>query len=84
LNDSSFVEAAKALATRLNTELPNSSDADKIKRAYLLALSREPSAQETSNLIAFLEKLRKEDPKVDAMQQLCRVILNLHETITRF
>jgi hypothetical protein len=84
LNDSSFVEAAKALATRLNTELPNSSDADKIKRAYLLALSREPSAQETSKLIAFLEKLRKEDPKVDAMQQLCRVILNLHETITRF
>jgi len=84
LNDPSFVEASKALATRLNTELPDSSDAEKIKRAYLLALSREPSSQETTNLAAFLEKLRKEDPKVDAMQQLCRVILNLHETITRF
>ncbi len=84
LNDPTFVEAAKALAARLATELPNSSDADKIKRAYLLALSREPSEQENSNLISFLEKLRKEDPKTDATEQLCRVILNLHETITRF
>jgi hypothetical protein len=34
--------------------------------------------------LAFLEKLRKEDPTVDPMEQLCRVVLNLHETITRF
>lgn len=84
LNDPSFVEAAKALAARINAELPNSSDAEKIERGYLLALSRKPSDQEKTNLIAFLEKLRKEDPKVDAMEQLSRVILNLHETITRF
>ncbi|MES2982872.1 MAG: PSD1 and planctomycete cytochrome C domain-containing protein [Verrucomicrobiota bacterium] len=84
LNDPTFVEAAKGLAARLETELPNSSDAEKINRAYLLALSREPTPQERDNLIAFLEKLRKEDPKTDATGQLCRVILNLHETITRF
>lgn len=84
LNDPTFVEAAKALATRLETELPNSSDAEKIKRAYLLALSREPSEQESRNLIAFLEKLRKELPAAHPTDQLCRVVLNLHETITRF
>jgi hypothetical protein len=84
LNDPTFVESAKALAKRLDREVNQGTDADKIERAYLLAISRKPSAQEKSNLIAFLEKLRKEDPKTDAMEQLCRVILNLHETITRF
>ena len=84
LNDPTFVEAAKALALRLDTEIKGGSDAEKIELAYLLALSRKPSAEETSNLITFLGKLRKEDPKTDAMGQLCRVILNLHETITRF
>jgi hypothetical protein len=84
LNDPTFVEAAKALAARLEKEIPGGSDADKITRAYLLALSREPNAKELGNLEAFLTKLRKEDTKVDAMEQLCRVVLNLHETITRF
>jgi hypothetical protein len=84
LNDPSFNEAAKAFARRIHVEAGNRSDAEKIERAYLLALSRKPSEQETSNLVAFLEKIRKEDPKVDAMEQLCRVILNLHETITRY
>jgi hypothetical protein len=84
LNDPTFVEAAKVLASRLEKEVPGGSDAEKIKRAYLLALSREPTAKELENLLAFLEKLRKEDPTVDPMEQLCRVVLNLHETITRF
>ena len=84
LNDPTFVEAAKALAARLNKEIPAGSDADKITRAYLLTLAREPTAKELANLTAFLTKLRKEDKEVDAMEQLCRVVLNLHETITRF
>ena len=84
LNDPTFVEAAKAFAARLEREIPGGSDADKISRAYILALSRPPSEKETENLTAFLEKLRKEDTSVDAMNQLCRVILNLHETINRY
>ncbi|MGL5017324.1 MAG: DUF1553 domain-containing protein, partial [Luteolibacter sp.] len=84
LNDPTFVEAAKALAARLDRELPGGSDADKIHRAYLLALSREPTAGERENLLTFLEKLRKETPTVNPTEQLCRVMLNLHETITRF
>lgn len=81
LNDPTFVEAAKALAARIESE---ANDADKINRAYLLALSREPTAGERENLLAFLEKLRKELPDANSTEQLCRVILNLHETITRF
>jgi hypothetical protein len=81
LNDPTFVEAAKALAARLDSE---PTDADRINRAYLLALSREPTAAERENLIAFLEKLRKELPDANPTEQLSRVILNLHETITRF
>lgn len=84
LNDPTFVEAAKALAARLEKEIPGGSDDAKITRAYLLALSREPSAKELENLGAFLTRLRKEDTTVDAMEQLCRVVLNLHETITRY
>jgi Protein of unknown function (DUF1553)/Protein of unknown function (DUF1549)/Planctomycete cytochrome C len=84
LNDPTFVEASKALAARLEKEIPGGSDADKIKRAYLLALSREATEKELGNLTAFLTKLRKEDTTVDPIEQLCRVILNLHETITRY
>ncbi len=84
LNDPTFVEAAKAFAARLEKEIPGGSDADKIARAYLLALSRPPSEKETENLTAFLEQLRKETPEANPTEQLARVILNLHETITRF
>jgi hypothetical protein len=84
LNDPTFVEAAKALAARLEKELPDATAAEKINRAYLLVLSRPATEAENKNLQAFLEKLGKEDPTVDPMGQLCRVILNLHETITRF
>ncbi len=84
LNDPTFVEAAKALAIRLEAEIPGGTDAAKIDRAYLIALSRLPSTAERNQLIAFLEKIRRETPNTNAMDQLCRVILNLHETITRF
>lgn len=84
LNDPTFVEAAKALAIRLEAEIPGGTDAAKIDRAYLIALSRLPSTAERNQLIAFLEKIRRETPDTSPMDQLCRVILNLHETITRF
>jgi hypothetical protein len=84
LNDPTFVEASKALAARLEKEIPGGTDAQKINRAYLLALSREATTAEIENLTAFLTKIRKEYTTVDPIEQLCRVILNLHETITRY
>ncbi len=80
LNDPTFVEAAKALAARV----PDGTDVEKIDRIYHLALSRPATDDEETNLTAFLEKLRKEDKEVNPMEQLCRVVLNLHETITRY
>ena len=84
LNDPTFVEAAKALAARVNQEMPNATDSEKIDRVYLLALARPISDEERISLTTFLDKLRTKDKNVDAMEQLCRVVLNLHETITRY
>lgn len=84
LNDPTFVESAHALAARLDRELPGASDSEKIKRAYLLALGREPKASESERLEAFLMTMRKEKPEMNPMQQLSRIILNLHETITKY
>jgi len=84
LNDPAFVEAAKALAARVKKEIPDATEAEKIDRIYLIALSRPATGDEKKNLTAFLEKLRNEDKEVDPMEQLCRVVLNLHETITRY
>ncbi len=84
LNDPTFVEAAKALAARVASEKPGATDVEKIDHIYHLALSRPATDTERKNLTAFLEKLRTEDKEVDPIEQLCRVVLNLHETITRY
>ena len=83
-------------------------DADKIRHAITLALTREAKAGEVESLTAFLTTQREfyktkpddakaflkiglsdpgsgQDPaELAAWAQLCRVILNLHETITRY
>ncbi|MGI9473645.1 MAG: DUF1553 domain-containing protein [Rubripirellula sp.] len=106
LNDPSFVEAARAFATRLANELPDASFEAKLERAFQLALARPVTGQETAGLAAFYEKqldhylnnpddLSAFESDTDsndkaavaehaAWSQVCRVILNLHETITRF
>ncbi|MEY4242866.1 MAG: hypothetical protein RLZZ245_451 [Verrucomicrobiota bacterium] len=108
LNDPSFVEAARGFALRLEREMPDAGDAEKIQHALLLAVSRKPKAGEVEGLLEFLTQQRKHyqtkpadaaaflktglsdpgsghDPaELAAWAQLCRVILNLHETITRY
>jgi hypothetical protein len=107
LNDPTFVEAARAFAQRILNQ-PQSTDAQKIDRAYELALGRPVKPKESASLLAFLEEQRRyyrthpdEAKKLDyagiapprteleagelaAWTNLCRVILNLHETITRY
>jgi hypothetical protein len=108
LNDPSFVEAARGFALRLNREKPGAADAEKIRHALRIALSREAKPAEIESLTAFIAERRKfyqskpedaaaflktglsdpgggQDPvELAAWAQLCRVILNLHETITRY
>jgi hypothetical protein len=107
LNDPTFVEAARAFATRILAD-PGAADSARVDLAYERALARSPTTDEKRSLLALLEKVRAqyksrpEDasklqtigqfsaPKsIDIIElaswtQVCRVILNLHETITRY
>ena len=111
LNDPTFVEAARLFATRLLGESKATSDVKHLRRAYQLALAREPSAAEISSLAKFItaqrdyyranpaeaEKLVKigiaprrpakneaDVVELAAWTNLCRIVLNAHETITRY
>jgi hypothetical protein len=107
LNDSEFVETARALAARLLSG-PVRDDASRLGASYERALSRPPTEAERRSLMAALGRFRDacrsggDDPgkllrvgiapvsrgidpsELAAWTQVCRVILNLHETITRY
>lgn len=105
LNDPTFTEAARYLASRLIEQ--NTDSASRYRAAYLKVLSREPKPDEVQSLKDLETKLREyyqanhkdaellqktgqiqivtHDPVEQAVwTNLCRVILNLHETITRY
>jgi hypothetical protein len=106
LNDPTYVEAARALAERLLRE-SGPAPAQRVGRAYLLALARAPSADEVRLLSDLYDRHLRQyraDPKaaaaflhvgdravpadlpapeLAAWTSVARVILNLHETITR-
>jgi hypothetical protein len=104
LNDPTFVEAARALASSLPED---AGDESKLESIYLRTLARLPRDKERQSLMAFLAQQKsafsttpeeaakllatgllpppeKTDPDLAAWTSLCRVILNLHETITRY
>ncbi|WP_169974450.1 PSD1 and planctomycete cytochrome C domain-containing protein [Tautonia rosea] len=107
LNDPSFVEAARVLATRVLLE-HDGSDRDRMVSAWRSTLTRDPSDAELEALQRLLEASRiryESDPtaasavcstglaqvpealdrvEVAAWTAICRALLNLHETITRF
>jgi len=112
LNDPTFVEAARMFAARLLGDSQATTDVKHLRRAYQLALAREPSGAEISSLAKFItaqrdyyrahpaeaEKLMnvgfssqpksKKDPadnvELAVWTNVCRVVLNAHETITRY
>lgn len=92
LNDPVFVEASEALARRV---VGAGGVEASIRQAFRLAVARAPIASELTSLSAFYqqqlsafqatpEATRPGDPAQAALTQVCRVILNLHETITRY
>jgi hypothetical protein len=107
LNDPTFVEASRIFAGRLFAA-PAASDADRLERAFELALARPIKNKEKQSLLKFLAgqldyysnndgdatKLLKigiaPEPKqpaaseAAAWMQVCRVVLNLQETITKY
>jgi len=97
LNEPLFIEAARALATKTLSE-GGSTDAARLNYATRRVLSRTPSKQEANELLALLEKEQTrfsdgthkpaELAGVDSTQAaawtaVCRVLLNLDETITK-
>ena len=105
LNDPEFVDAAKALASRVTGE--SAEDSERLDRMFLLALGRLIKPAERSSLTSFLAAMRQEyaktpedakkllgvgnlpTPAGDAVElsawtSVARVVLNLHETLTRY
>ena len=81
LNDPSFMEAAQAFARRL-LEAGDSEEA-RIHAAFQAALGRDAKAKELESLKRFLgEQRANKATDFQAWTSLCRVVLNLHETIT--
>ena len=82
-NDQAFFECAQALAGRVLVDAAD--DAHRARYAFRLCLSREPSAAELKQLITLLQAERAAAPGSPSTTwtRICRVLLNLDETITR-
>ncbi len=92
LNDPAFVEIARGLATRIVSDCgAKSSDRDRLRRAFLLCLGREPRDVELRTLDHFLEseQARKAQGASAAGEPsaswigVARILLNLDEFVTR-
>jgi hypothetical protein len=83
LNDDAAIEFAEALGARILKEAP-ADDAQRIRHGWLLAMSREPRAEETARLLRFIATRRdsKEDEPA-VWTAAARVILNIDEFLTR-
>lgn len=98
LNDPAFVEAAQALAARIQREV-RGDDEQRLRHAVVLVLSRPPQPQETTSLLKYLQQQRARfatDPAATrellpdsprgldaAWVTLSSVLLNLDEFINR-
>ena len=99
LNDGVFMDAARAMASRLCGEADKTPEG-RIRLAYLLCLARPPDAVELDTVKTFWERQRTfyaqhpEEAKVLAASEtaesdmaawilVCRALLNLDETITK-
>ena len=83
-NDEAFVECAKALADRTLREAPTE-DVSRAAHAFRLCLARQPAPAELellSRLVADEARASPNDPPA-VWTRICRVLLNLDETITR-
>jgi hypothetical protein len=81
LNDPMFLECARAMSERLQEECQD--EAERLERAFRLAVSRAPSPRERERLAQLLAELRSAAPEAEPWLLLSRTVLNLDETITR-
>jgi mono/diheme cytochrome c family protein len=83
LNDQAYIEFAEALAKRVTGDGPDADDA-RIRYAWLLALGREPSAEETRRVTRFIRTRRDSAEEENGVwMAVARAILNTDEFVTR-
>ena len=82
LNDPVFVEMAANLAKRV-TAATEGSDRERIGLAFRHCLARNPDQQEIRLLEKHLQRRRRTATESEAWRDLCSVLMNLHEFITR-
>jgi hypothetical protein len=87
LNNEFVLEQARFFAERVALEAGRA-PADQVKWAYQLALSRQPGESELESNLSFLQRQRSyhggretADPDLDALVDLCDVLLNLNEFV---
>jgi len=81
LNDPVYVEAAHALAARIQTETDGQPLEAQLSYAFQLCAARAPSAKELATLQALYEAYSGNPDR--AWLQVATTLLNLHETITK-
>jgi mono/diheme cytochrome c family protein len=83
LNDKSSAEFATALAEQSRTD--SEDDRERLRRAFRLALAREPEDSELARLLELLEAERRSGPPATERPwvAIARVLLNLDEFLTR-
>ncbi|MDA0283225.1 MAG: PSD1 and planctomycete cytochrome C domain-containing protein [Planctomycetota bacterium] len=72
LNSSFVIEQSEFLAARLTTEAPQTTG-DKVHLAFELCFSREPTSDELSDSVTFIEQ--------SGLMQFCRAMLNANELV---
>ncbi len=83
LNDPVYVEAAKALARRIQSEKADQSLDDQVDHAFQLVVARLPSDNDRSTVKNLLETQSMTTNWDDAWFSVATALLNLHETITK-
>jgi len=83
-NDQAFFECAQAMAERVFGEAPPT-NADRVRHAFRLCVARDPTPAEQQQLtaLAAAELAASPDQPGAVWTRVCRVLLNLDETITR-
>ena len=81
LNDTAFVECAKALGEKLESGFSSGTISERLSLAYLLVTGRKPPESSLRELVTLYEATQQEAPS-QAATVVAQVLLNLDESLT--
>ena len=80
LNNDFIVQQSKAFAERV-LKLAGPEQVQQVRVAFRIGLSRDPSPKEIQENVAFLNRQMASEPALEALTDLCDIILNLNEFV---